>query len=113
MTKIQTKHLQPDIVVLEITGRITLGNDCKEVEWTTNKLVQENQKKIIYDLAGVTHIDSTGIGIIVMAAGQMKKAGGELRVAGANEHVENLLKMTNVHQIIPLHPTTIAAAAGF
>ena len=48
-----------------------------------------------------------------MAAGQMKKAGGELRVAGANEHVENLLKMTNVHQIIPLHPTTIAAAAGF
>jgi anti-sigma B factor antagonist len=113
MTKIQTKHLQPDIVVLEITGRITLGNDCKEVEWTTNKLVQENKKKIIIDLAGVSHIDSTGIGIIVMAAGQMKKAGGELRVAGANEHVENLLKMTNVHQIVPLHSTTIAAAAGF
>ena len=60
MTKIQTKHLQPDIVVLEITGRITLGNDCKEVEWTTNKLVQENQKKIIYDLAGVTTSTAPG-----------------------------------------------------
>jgi anti-sigma B factor antagonist len=113
MTKIQTKHLHPDIVVLEISGRITLGNDCKEVEWTTNKLVKENRKKIIYDLTGVSHIDSTGIGIIVMAAGQVKNAGGELRVAGANEHVENLLKMTNVHQIVPLHSTTIAAAAGF
>jgi len=113
MTKIQTKHVHPDIVVLEITGRITMGNDCKEVEWTTKKLLGENQKKIIFDLTGVSHIDSTGIGIIVMAAGQLKEVGGELRVAGANEHVEKLLKMTSVHQIVPLHPTTVAAAVGF
>jgi anti-sigma B factor antagonist len=110
---IQTKHLQPDIVVMEMTGRITLGNDCRQVEWTTNKLVAEKQRKIIFDLTGITHVDSTGIGIIVTVAGQMKKAGGELRVAGANGHVEQLLKMTSVDQIVGLHPTTVAAAASF
>jgi anti-sigma B factor antagonist len=113
MLEIQTKHVQPDIVVLEMTGRITLGNDCKQVEWTTNRLVAESQRKVIFDLSGVTYIDSTGIGIIVMVAGQLKKAGGELRVAAANERVEQLLKMTNVDQIVGLHPTTVAASAGF
>jgi anti-sigma B factor antagonist len=110
---IETKHLEPDIVVLEMTGRITLGNDCRQVEWTTKKLVNESRHKIIFDLSGITHLDSTGIGIIVTVAGQMKKAGGQLRVAGANEHVEQLLRMTSVDQIVGLHPTATAAAASF
>jgi len=110
---IHSKQLQPDITVLEMTGKITMGNDCRQVEWTTKKLLAENQKKVIFDLAGVTHLDSTGIGIIVMVAGQMKKAGGELRLAAANEHIEQLLKMTNVDRIVGLHRTTAAAAAEF
>lgn len=110
---IQSRHVEPDIVVLEMTGKITMGNDCQQVEWTTKRLVQESRKKIVFDLTGITHVDSTGIGIIVMVAGQMKEAGGELRVAGANPHVEQVLKMTNVSQIVPLHPTIGNAVAGF
>jgi anti-anti-sigma factor len=110
---IETKHVEPDIVVLEMAGRITLGNDCRQVEWTTNKLVNESRKKIIFDLTQITHLDSTGIGIIVTVAGQMKQAGGQLRVAGANEHVAQLLKMTSVDRIVGLHPSTVAAVASF
>jgi anti-sigma B factor antagonist len=113
MLDIQTKHAQPDIVVLEITGKITLGRESKQLEWAVEKLVGEGRKKVIFDLTGVTNVDSTGIGIIVMSAGQMKKAGGELRVAGATAHVEEVLKMTNVDQIVALHPTTAIAATGF
>ena len=108
---IQTQQLPPDITVMELVGKITMGNDCRQIEWTTKKLVDENQKKIIFDLSGVTHVDSTGI--IVMVAGQMKKAGGALRVVAANQHVEQLLRMTNVDQIVGLHPTRAAAAATF
>ncbi len=110
---IQSKQLQPDIVVLEMTGKISMGNDCGQIEWTTKKLVAENQKKIIFDLSGITHIDSTGIGIIVMLAGQVKTAGGELRVSAANPHIDQLLKMTKVNRIISLYPTTEGAATGF
>lgn len=110
---IQTKHVEPDIVVLELAGKITMGNDCRQVEWTAKKLVDESRKKVIFDLAGITHVDSTGIGIIVAVAGQMRKAGGELRVAAATPHVEQILKMTAVDQIVALHPTTGAAATGF
>ncbi|MGA7907929.1 MAG: STAS domain-containing protein [Candidatus Sulfotelmatobacter sp.] len=113
MLEIKTKQLPPDIVVLEITGRITIGRDCKHLEWAADNLVREKHNKIILDLTGVTHIDSTGIGIIMMSAGQVKQAGGEVRVAGASGHVEQVLKMTNVHRILGLHPTAAAAATGF
>ncbi len=113
MLEIQTKHLQPDIVILEITGRITIGRDCQHLEWATENLVREKQKKIILDLTKVTHIDSTGIGIIVMSAGQIKEAGGQLRLAGAIEHVDQVLKMTNIDKIVALNPTVTEAAASF
>jgi anti-sigma B factor antagonist len=113
MLEIQTKHLPPDIVVLEIAGRITIGRDCKQLEWATESLVREQKKKIIFDLSGVTHIDSTGIGILVMSAGQVKSAGGELRVAGAKGHVDQVLRLTNVHQLVAVHATTGAAAESF
>ncbi len=113
MLEIRTRQLMPDIVVLEIAGRITLGRESKQLEWAVESLMGEGRKKVIFDIAGVTNVDSTGIGIIVMSSGKLKKAGGELRVAGASPHVGEVMKMTNVDQIVVLHPTTAAAAAGF
>lgn len=113
MLEIQTKHRPPDIVVLEIAGRISIGRDCQHLEWATQGLLRENEKKIVFDLSGVTHIDSTGIGIIVMSAGQVKEAGGELRISGAAGHVEQVLKMTSVDKLVTLHPSVNDAALDF
>lgn len=113
MLEIQTKQVPPDIVVLEISGKITIGRDCQHLEWTTESLVREKRKKIIFDLTGVSHIDSTGIGIIVMAAGKVKEAGGELRLAGINSHVEHILKLTNIDKVVAWKATVAEAAAGF
>ena len=113
MLEIQTKQLPPDIVVLEITGKITIGRDCQHLEWATESLIKEQKKKIIFDLTNVTHIDSTGIGIIVTSAGQVKEAGGELRLAGVNSHVEHILKMTNIDKVVAWKPNVKEAAVGF
>jgi anti-sigma B factor antagonist len=110
---IATKHLDPDIAVLEMSGKITLGNNCHQVEWTAEKLVNERRTKIVFDLTNISYVDSTGIGIIVTVAGKMKEAGGALRVAGANKHVEHILKLTSVDQLVPLYPTAVAAIAAF
>ena len=113
MLEIQTKQVPPDIVVLEIAGRITLGRESKQLEWAVESLVGEGRKKVIFDLSGFTGVDSTGIGIIVMSSGKLKKAGGELRVAAATAHVQEVMKMTNLDQIVALHATTAAATADF
>ena len=108
----QTRNMDPDIVVLDVSGRIVMGRECKELEWATETFVRENKKKVLFDLSGVTHIDSTGIGIIVMCAGKLKQAGGKLRVC-AQGHVEEVLKLTSVDKVVDLHPNIAAAAAGF
>ena len=112
MLEIQTRNVGPDIVVLEIAGRLTMGRECQQLEWSTESLVKEKKKKIIFDLCGVSTIDSTGDGIIVMAAGQVKNAGGQLRVC-AQGHVENVLKLTSIDKVVALHPSVDAATAGF
>jgi anti-sigma B factor antagonist len=84
------------------------------LEWATENLAREKkEKKVIFDLTGVTHLDSTGIGIIVMSAGQMKEAGGELRLAGPNEHVEQVLKLTSIDKLVTWTPTVKEAALAF
>jgi anti-sigma B factor antagonist len=112
MLEIQTKNIDPDIVVLELTGRITMGRDSKQLEWSTDNLIREQKKKVVFDLTGVTHIDSTGVGILVMSAGQLKQSGGTLHVC-AQGRIEEILKMTNVDKVVGLHPSLAAASAGF
>ena len=81
MLEIQSKGIEPDILVVAMAGRITMGRECKHLEWTTDSLIREAHRKVVFDLAGVTYINSTGIGIIMMSAGQLKEVGGQLRVA--------------------------------
>ena len=97
MLEILNKELPPDVVVLEIKGKITIGRESKQLEWAVENLVRDGRKKVIFDMSGVTNIDSTGIGIIVMSSGQLKKAElsvtmtGSLTVAiGTTETVVNL-----------------------
>jgi anti-sigma B factor antagonist len=110
MLSIQKRNLDPGIVVLEITGMIVLGRACQDVEWEVEELVRADQKKVILDLSRVKHLDSTGIGIIVMSFGKLKKAGGELRVAGAQGVIEEIFRITNVDRVINLYATPEAAA---
>ena len=112
MPEIQTSQLLPDIVVLEVVGRVTIGKECKQLESAIDGLRDEHKKKIIIDLSGVTHLDSTGVGLIMMASGHLKEEGGELRLAGANKHIEHLLKVTGIDKLVPWKPTVAEVAVG-
>lgn len=113
LLSIKKKAIEPDIAVLEMAGRITLGRDCQEVEWRLEDLLKENRRKVIFDLTSVNHIDSTGVGILVMCSGRLHQNGGQLRLAGATGMVEQVLKLTKVNQIVDFHPTVDDAARAF
>ena len=113
MLEIHSKRIPPDVIVLELTGRITLGNDAQHLEWMGTALVRDKEKKVVLDLTNVSRVDSTGVGIIMMVCGLLKQSGGELRLAGAKGLVEDVLKLTNVHNMIAVHPDAKTAAASF
>src|SRR5262249_35110808 len=113
LLNIQKKRIEPDIMVVELEGRVCLGNAAKEFEWEVLELQKANEKKVIIDLSRVTQLDSTGIGILAMCSGKLKSAGGELRVAGAQGVVQEVLKLTHMENVLSLYPTQSAAASGF
>jgi anti-sigma B factor antagonist len=102
-----------DVVVLKISGRITLGRDCQQVEWKVEDLVREKKTRIVLDLSGVDHVDSSGVGIIMMCYGKAKKVGGNLRLAGVSGNVERILTAVSLDRIFQFYPTAAAAAEGF
>jgi anti-anti-sigma factor len=110
--EIQVKHIEPDIAVVEIKGRITFGPECHQVEWLTAELLRQNEKKIVFDVSNVDRIDSTGVGIVIMSFAKVRETGGKLCVAGAKGDVAKVLKMTTV-DTVPLHGTTAEAVEVF
>jgi len=110
---INRSQISHDIDVLQMNGRIVLGNDARAVELEVDELLKENRKKVIFDFNHVTVLDSTGIGIVVMCHARLKKSGGSLHIAGANGMVEQTLRMTNVDRLIELYPSVSDAAAAF
>jgi anti-sigma B factor antagonist len=110
---LERKQIPPDIEVLGMSGRIVLGNNSRDVELKLAEILGENAKKIIFDISGITLVDSTGIGILVVCQGKIAKAGGTLHIAGATGFVDDTLKLTNVDKILHLFPTVADAAAGF
>ena len=110
---IERNQIPPDITVLGMTGRIVLGNNSRDVELKLAEILRDKAKKIIFDLKGVTMLDSTGVGILVVCQGKITKEGGELRVAGATGIVEEVLKVTSVDKLFRLFFTVTEAATGF
>jgi anti-anti-sigma factor len=83
------------------------------VEWQVDDLLHEGKLRVIFDVSGLSFIDSAGVGMVMMCFGKLKKAGGGLVVAGPQGYVENTLKMTHASDVLPLFPSVEAAAASF
>jgi anti-sigma B factor antagonist len=109
---IATKEMEPDIAVVAVSGRLVLGKDVERLEETTNLLLENGKRKFVFDLTALDYADSAGIGTLVSCLTAIRKAGGELRMAGVNPRIQRLFKMTGVDRLMSLYPTVADAAAA-
>ncbi len=110
LLNIETKKIDPDITVVQFSGKITLSAERLEIEGMVDDLVRKNQKKVIFDLAAVEYIDSSGMGTIVSCFNKVKQGGGQLRVAGTQERVTKIFKITRLDTVLAFYPSVQAAA---
>lgn len=110
---IQRKQLRPGVAALEMSGRILMGPDCQLMEKEVEQALAQGDKRIVFDLTRVVQIDSAGVGKIVMCFTRLKKSGGDLRLAGVKGMLDGVFKMTQVHKVIGMYPTTKEAAENF
>ncbi len=107
------KNASPDVVVLELRGRLLMGNDSRQVEWSINDLLKNGVKKVVLDLRELDAIDSTGVGILVMCNAKLQKSGGMMRIVSSDGIVESTLQMTHVDRIVKFFPTVEEANEKF
>lgn len=111
--QLHKNQLSAELCQIEFVGKLLMGNDARQVEWSLSELMVAGVKKIIFDLAPLDAIDSTGVGIIVMCHAKLQKAGGNLRIGGAHGIVLETLQMTHVDRLVPLFASAKEAAQDF
>jgi anti-sigma B factor antagonist len=110
---VQKKSPSASVGVLELHGRLLMGNDSRQVEWSVDEWIKAGVKSIVLDLRGLDMMDSTGVGIIVMCHAKLEKAGGSMRIAGARGIVQEILHMTHVDRIVKFFATAEEASQNF
>jgi anti-sigma B factor antagonist len=111
--QLQKSQPAPGLCQVDFTGKLTMGNESRQVEWSVSEMLGSGVKRVIFDLSKLDGIDSTGVGILVVCHAKLKQAGGGLRIAGAQGIVLETLHMTHVDKLVQLFDTADAAAQDF
>jgi anti-sigma B factor antagonist len=110
---IRISAVAPEITVVELIGRMTLGNRLAEVEHSLRKLLEQGCQKLVIDLKHLDFLDSAGIGVLVMCAGQLRQSGGEMRLAGPVARIRQILDVAHISTLIPVFPDAKGACDSF
>src|SRR5215831_1859520 len=73
----------PGTAVVTLAGKVMMGPECEQIENLVDALLRQGKRIIVFDVAGVTHIDSTGIGRFISSYHKVAAANSEMRMAGA------------------------------
>jgi anti-anti-sigma factor len=106
------REIRPGVVVLGMTGSIRVGPNCQQIEKALDELILQDATWVVFDLNGVSFIDSAGIGSVVRALLKLNKLGGTLRLAGVKGQVQSAFNLTHIDRSIEIFPTADEAAAG-
>jgi len=101
------------VTVVDMSGRITLGEGSVVLRDSIRDLVAKGQKKILLNLGDVTYIDSSGIGELVSAFTTVRNQGGELKLLNLTKKVHDLLQITKLYTVFDIKDDETAAVGSF
>ena len=102
-----------DVSVMDVAGRITLGEGSAALRDALREMVGKNQKKILLNLGEVSYIDSSGIGELVSGFTTVTNSGGTLKLLNLNKRVKDLLQITKLYTVFDVHEDEAAAVRSF
>ncbi len=101
------------ITVVDMSGRITLGEGSTVLRESVKDLLAKGQRKILLNLGDVTYIDSSGIGELVSAFTSVRNQGGDLKLLKLTKKVHDLLQITKLYTVFDVKDDEAAAIQAF
>jgi anti-sigma B factor antagonist len=102
-----------DVMVIDVSGRITLGEGSGAVRDAVRGLAATGSKKILLNLREVWYIDSSGIGELASGYTSMANAGGELKLLSLTKRVREMLQITGLYTVFDVHENEAEAVRSY
>lgn len=110
--KFKTRQVD-GVTVLDLSGRITLGEGSVTLRDAVRDVLAKGSKNILLNLGGVDYIDSSGLGELVSAYTTVKNAGGTLKLLQLTKKVKDLLQITKLYTVFDVEDDEATAIASF
>jgi anti-sigma B factor antagonist len=101
------------VVVLDLKGKVTLGDGDELLKDKVNSLVNQGHRKIVLNLAGVPYIDSAGLGEIVRTYTTVSRQGGSLKLLNLTKRISDLLSITKLLTVFETFDSEKEAVQSF
>lgn len=101
------------VAVLDVRGRIVLGDEIGQLRDAVRGLVADGKKKILLNLADVDYIDSSGVGELVGCFTTVRNAGGELKLLNLSQKVHDVLHVTKLYTVFDIRDDEFTAVKSF
>ena len=107
------ERLVGDVVMLDLKGKITLGEGDELLKDKVNSLVNQGHKKIVLNLADVAYIDSAGLGEVVRTYTTVSRQGGSLKLLNLTKRITDLLSITKLLTVFETFDSENEAVRSF
>ena len=111
--QILKKEFKPGVIILELSGPLQMGVECKQLELALDQLITDKNTRVVMDLSRLTKLDSGGLGKLVNCFSRLKTAGGALCLAGTTGMIDGVLKLAHADRFLKAYPTAREAAESF
>ena len=101
------------VTIVDLSGRITLGEGSVILRDTVRELMGKVSKKILLNLGDVNYIESSGIGELVSAFTTVRNQGGELKLLNLTKKVHDLLQITKLYTVFDVKDDETTAVKSF
>jgi anti-sigma B factor antagonist len=101
------------VTIVDISGKIVLGEESAALRTMISDLLGKGRKKILFNLGNVSYIDSSGLGFLVSAFATVKKQGGELKLLNLTSNVQDVMQMTKLYTIFDILKDERVAVESF
>jgi anti-sigma B factor antagonist len=101
------------VTIVDISGRIVLGEECAALRNLVGNLLNKGDKKILFNLGDVSYIDSSGLGHLVSAFTTVRKQGGELKLLNLTNKVHDVLQIAKLYTVFDILDDEALAVKSF
>ena len=108
-----SERLVGNVTIIDVAGNVTLNDGAEQVRDKVKSVLQSGQKHVLVNLAGVSYMDSAGLGELVQAYSTVHKQGGKLKLVNPTKRLHDLLVITKLATVFDSFDDEAKAVASF